>query len=98
MTPILNPYAHVVYQAGTADVHTVVVNGRVVKYEGRRIGLPLAPIARQGRRIGRVRALAARRAARGTRGCTPSCRPDEEIENPYTYTAGRCPRDRGVGD
>ena len=34
-----------VFQAGTADVHTVVINGRVVKYEGRRIGLPLAPIA-----------------------------------------------------
>ena len=33
MTPILNPYAHVVYQAGTADLHTVVVNGKVVKYE-----------------------------------------------------------------
>ena len=44
MTPILNPYAHVVYQAGTADVHTVVVNGKVVKYDGRRIGMPLAPV------------------------------------------------------
>src|SRR5215207_1959637 len=44
MTPILNPYAHVVYQAGTADVHTVVVNGKVVKYDGKRIDLPLAPV------------------------------------------------------
>ena len=43
MTPILNPYAHVVYQAGTADVHTVVVNGRVLKYDGKRIGLDIAP-------------------------------------------------------
>src|SRR5690606_20994105 len=45
MTPIVYPEAHVVYQAGTADIHTVVVNGKVVKYEGKRIGLPLKPIA-----------------------------------------------------
>jgi 5-methylthioadenosine/S-adenosylhomocysteine deaminase len=32
MGPIINPYGHVVYQAQRADVHTVVVNGRVVKH------------------------------------------------------------------
>jgi cytosine/adenosine deaminase-related metal-dependent hydrolase len=31
MAPIINPYGHVVYQAQRADVHTVVVNGRIVK-------------------------------------------------------------------
>ena len=38
MTPILNPYAHVVYQAGTADVHTVVVErqGRQVRRRAHR--------------------------------------------------------------
>ena len=29
--PILHPYGHVVYQAQRGDVHTVVVNGQVVK-------------------------------------------------------------------
>ena len=88
MTPILNPYAHVVYQAGTADVHTVVVNGRVVKYEGKRIGLPLAPIARQGRRVRRVRALAARRGARGTRACTPRSSRPRRSRTRTRYTEG----------
>jgi 5-methylthioadenosine/S-adenosylhomocysteine deaminase len=32
MGPIINPYGHVVYQAQRSDVHTVVVNGRVVKH------------------------------------------------------------------
>jgi 5-methylthioadenosine/S-adenosylhomocysteine deaminase len=31
--PILHPYGTVVYQAGRGDVHTVLVNGRVVKHE-----------------------------------------------------------------
>ena len=31
MFPILHPYGHVVLQAQRADVHTVIVNGRVVK-------------------------------------------------------------------
>lgn len=35
MTPILNPYGHVVYQAGRGDVHTVLVGGEVVKSEGK---------------------------------------------------------------
>lgn len=35
MTPIVNPYGHVVYQAGRGDVHTVLVGGDAVKFEGR---------------------------------------------------------------
>ncbi|MDR5698718.1 amidohydrolase family protein [Agromyces aerolatus] len=35
MTPILNPYGHVVYQAGRGDVHTVLVGGSPVKLDGR---------------------------------------------------------------
>jgi 5-methylthioadenosine/S-adenosylhomocysteine deaminase len=38
MFPILNPYGHVVFQAQRGDVHTVVVNGRVVKSENRLVG------------------------------------------------------------
>ena len=69
MTPILNPYAHVVYQAGTADVHTVVVDGRVVKYDGARIGMPLAPVRdKVAASVDHVRSNMGER--RGTSGCT----------------------------
>ncbi|WP_291037837.1 amidohydrolase family protein [Herbiconiux sp.] len=38
MTPILNPYGHVVYQAGRGDVHTVLVGGKAVKFDGKLTG------------------------------------------------------------
>jgi 5-methylthioadenosine/S-adenosylhomocysteine deaminase len=87
MTPILNPYAHVVLQAGTADVHTVVINGKVVKFDGKRIGLDLAPI--------RDKVAASVEYVRGElgeqaweEGMHPKLDPAEEIENPYKYTEG----------
>ena len=36
--PLLNPYGHVAFQAQRGDVHTVLVDGRVVKSEGRLVG------------------------------------------------------------
>src|SRR5581483_3144182 len=39
--PIFNPYGHVVFQAQRGDVHTVLVNGRVVKYDHRLVGVDL---------------------------------------------------------
>jgi len=87
MTPILHPYAHVVYQAGTADVHTVVVNGRVVKYQGERIGLELAPIRdKVAQSVEYVRSKLGEQA--WDEGMHPELPPAEEIENPYTYTEG----------
>jgi 5-methylthioadenosine/S-adenosylhomocysteine deaminase len=41
MFPLLHPYGHVVFQAQRGDVHTVVVNGRVVKYDHRLVGVDL---------------------------------------------------------
>src|SRR5689334_16727736 len=38
MFPLLNPYGHVVFQAGRGDVHTVMVNGKVVKHNHRLLG------------------------------------------------------------
>jgi cytosine/adenosine deaminase-related metal-dependent hydrolase len=85
MTPILNPSAHVVYQAGTADVHTVVVNGRVVKYEGKRIGLDIAP-ARDAvaKSVEYVRSQFGEQV--WEEGMHPPLDEDEQIENPYQYT------------
>jgi len=42
--PVLNPYGHVAFQACRADVHTVVVNGRVVKFDHKLVGIDLAPV------------------------------------------------------
>jgi 5-methylthioadenosine/S-adenosylhomocysteine deaminase len=87
MTPILHPYAHVAYQAGTADVHTVVVNGRVVKYDGTRIDLDIAP-ARDAvaKSVEYVRSQLGEQA--WDEGMHPVLEPAAEIENPYKYTEG----------
>jgi 5-methylthioadenosine/S-adenosylhomocysteine deaminase len=44
MFPVLHPYGHVAFQAQRADVHTVLVNGRVVKHEGKLVGIDLARV------------------------------------------------------
>jgi cytosine/adenosine deaminase-related metal-dependent hydrolase len=46
MFPILHPYGHVAFQAQRGDVHTVLVNGRVVKHEGKLVGIDLAAARR----------------------------------------------------
>jgi 5-methylthioadenosine/S-adenosylhomocysteine deaminase len=82
--PILNPYGHVVFQAGRGDVHTVLVNGKVVKHDHKLVGVDLA---------------AARRAVESTldylqaehgseeweKGMHPEIPEHETLTNPYTY-------------
>jgi 5-methylthioadenosine/S-adenosylhomocysteine deaminase len=41
MFPVLNPYGHVAFQAQRGDVHTVVINGRVVKHDHKLAGTGL---------------------------------------------------------
>ncbi|MGH9098717.1 MAG: amidohydrolase family protein [Acidimicrobiales bacterium] len=41
MFPVLNPVGHVVFQAGRGDVHTVMVNGRIVKFDHELLGVDL---------------------------------------------------------
>src|SRR6202046_131945 len=45
--PILYPYGHVAFQAQRGDVHTVIVDGKVVKSEGRLTGVDLAAVRRE---------------------------------------------------
>src|SRR5438067_8028054 len=42
--PLLNPFGHVAFQAQRGDVHTVLVDGRVVKHAGTLVGIDLAPV------------------------------------------------------
>ncbi len=88
MYPILHPYGHVVYQAGRADVHTVLVNGTVVKYAHDLIGLDLERA--------RTAVAATVEYARTTMGedawreaVEPEIPADEPISNPYAYSEYR---------
>ncbi|MGE3192825.1 MAG: amidohydrolase family protein [Microbacteriaceae bacterium] len=84
MTPILNPAVHVVYQANTADVHSVMVNGRMLKYDGHRIGLDIAP-ARDAVAASVEYVRGKLGAATWEEGMHPPLEPNEEIDNPYKY-------------
>ena len=58
MYPLLHPYGSLVFQAGRGDVHTVLVNGRVVKHEHQLVGIDLDGRQASGRADGRVRPVA----------------------------------------
>jgi hypothetical protein len=86
--PLLNPYGHVVFQAQRGDVHTVLVNGRVVKHAGRLVGVDLDAIRRE------VDATVEHlRAALGEEAWAAGMHPDlpslELLDNPYQYTEYR---------
>jgi len=85
MFPLLHPYGHVVFQAGRGDVHTVMVNGNVVKYDHRLLGIDLDSAKRA---IGRTIEYA--RSHMGEQAWSEAMHPEkavvELIDNPYTYT------------
>ncbi|MER7591689.1 amidohydrolase family protein [Micromonospora sp. NPDC127501] len=85
MFPILNPHGHVVFQAQRADVHTVLVDGRVVKRDGRLVGVDLAA-ARAGvaATIDHLRETMGEEAWQ--RGMNPDVPETAILENPYQYT------------
>jgi cytosine/adenosine deaminase-related metal-dependent hydrolase len=84
MFPVLNPYGHIVFQAGRGDVHTVMVDGNVVKYDHRLLGVDLAR-ARQAV----AKTVEYMQAQMGEQAWNEAMNPEkavvELIENPYTY-------------
>jgi cytosine/adenosine deaminase-related metal-dependent hydrolase len=85
MYPLLHPYGTLVFQAGRGDVHTVLVDGRVVKHDGRLVGVDLD--------AARTAVADTVEFARSTMGedawreaMTPELPQAERIPNPYTYT------------
>lgn len=85
MFPILNPHGHVVFQAQRADVHTVLVGGRVVKRDGRLVGVDLAAArARAAATIEHLRETMGEEAWQ--RGMNPDVPETAILENPYQYT------------
>jgi 5-methylthioadenosine/S-adenosylhomocysteine deaminase len=85
MVPLLHPYGHVVFQAQRADVHTVVVNGRVVKYDHRLVGSDLGK-ARQAveQTVEYLQGVLGPEA--WTEGMHPEIPETRVVHNPYTYT------------
>src|SRR5919204_3264601 len=85
MFPVLNPYGHVVSQAQRGDVHTVVVNGRVVKYDHALVGTDLGK-ARQvsGQTVEYLMGKLGPDA--WAEGMHPDVPETKVLDNPYTYT------------
>jgi 5-methylthioadenosine/S-adenosylhomocysteine deaminase len=69
MFPLLNPYGHAAFQAQRGDVHTVIVNGRVLKHEHRLTGTDLRQ-ARQALRRPSSTCRARSGRTRGRKACT----------------------------
>ena len=85
MFPVLHPYGHVAFQAQRADVHTVLVNGRVVKHEGRLVD---ADLGRARKAIEETVEFAMRELGEDawTSGMHPEIPERKLLENPYQYT------------
>jgi 5-methylthioadenosine/S-adenosylhomocysteine deaminase len=85
MFPVLNPYGHVAFQAQRGDVHTVVVNGRVVKFENRLVD---ADLVRARQLIEQtVEYLMGQLGPEAwTEGMHPEIPETKVLDNPYTYT------------
>jgi 5-methylthioadenosine/S-adenosylhomocysteine deaminase len=85
MFPLLHPYGHVAFQAQRGDVHTVLVNGRVVKHDGRLVG---ADLARARRAVEETVEYARRTLGDDPwiAGMHPEIPEAKILENPYQYT------------
>jgi cytosine/adenosine deaminase-related metal-dependent hydrolase len=88
MFPLLNPFGHVAFQAQRGDVHTVLVNGRVVKHDHELVGIDLPAVRRT------VEATAEHlQSALGEtawrEGMNPEIPETKVLDNPYTYTEFR---------
>src|SRR6478672_3293137 len=85
--PMLNPYGHVAFQAQRGDVHTVVVDGRVVESDGKLVGIDLAPVRQEiDDTISYLQSEIGADAWR--QGMFPEApeAQQEALENPYQYT------------
>ena len=82
MFPVLNPGGHVVFQAGRGDVHTVMVNGRLVKYDHELIGVDLAKV-RAAVESTVEHALGALGPDEWKDAMSPDLPKREEVPNPY---------------
>src|SRR4051795_5312814 len=84
MFPVLHPYGHVAFQAQRGDVHTVPVDGRVVKHRNRLVGIDLAAARRA---VEETVEFAMRELGDAwTTGMHPEIPETTVLDNPYMYT------------
>jgi 5-methylthioadenosine/S-adenosylhomocysteine deaminase len=83
--PVLHPYGHVAFQAQRGDVHTVLVDGRVVKHAHRLVGIDLGAARRE---IEETVEFAMRELGDEAwrAGMHPDIPEQKVFDNPYTYT------------
>jgi 5-methylthioadenosine/S-adenosylhomocysteine deaminase len=86
MFPLLHPYGHVVFQAQRGDVHTVLVNGRVVKFGHRLVGVDLGQ-ARQAVEQTVEHLMRELGPKAWAEGMHPEIPETKVLRNPYTYTS-----------
>ena len=85
MFPIVNPYGHVVMQAQRGDVHTVLVDGRILKHDGRLVGIDLGPVRTAiADTVEHLQSTLGEDAWQ--KGMNPDIPPKEEFDNPYQYS------------
>jgi cytosine/adenosine deaminase-related metal-dependent hydrolase len=83
--PLLHPYGHVAFQAQRADVHTVIVNGRVVKHAHQLLGINLSKARRAVEQTVEY-AISQLGEEAWTAGMNPEIPETKVLDNPYTYT------------
>jgi 5-methylthioadenosine/S-adenosylhomocysteine deaminase len=82
MFPLLHPHGHVAFQAQRGDVHTVLVNGRIVKTDHQLVGIDLAAA-----RLEVERTVEHLRAQLGEEAWEKGMHPVSDVlENPYQYS------------
>src|SRR5690349_2615407 len=85
MFPLINPYGHVAFQAQRADVHTVMVNGKVVKHEHELVGIDLGAARREVEStVDYLRGALGEQA--WAKGMNPDVPETTILDNPYQYT------------
>lgn len=83
--PVLSPYGHVAFQAQRGDVHTVLVNGRVVKHEHRLVDVDLAAArAKIEATVEYLRSTMGEEA--WVAGMHPEIPESKVLDNPYQYS------------
>ncbi|MEV8610446.1 amidohydrolase family protein [Amycolatopsis sp. NPDC051373] len=83
--PLLNPHGHIAFQAQRGDVHTVLVDGRIVKRDGRLVDADLAAVRRTvDATVEHLRAQLGDEA--WDQGMNPDVPAAKVLDNPYTYT------------
>jgi 5-methylthioadenosine/S-adenosylhomocysteine deaminase len=96
MFPLLNPYGHVALQAQRGDVHTVLVNGRLVKHEHRLVDIDLAAVRQTVEQtVEHLQSTLGQDAWSG--GMNPEIPETKILDNPYTYTEFRTGATHGHG-